>query len=139
MYVAKFEEQICAVNNIRIDTFAREFPLLDSRSVHARWRKGSWQITRIGEIWKRTGKVFSVPYEGIDAYPSFQFAEDGTPLPLMETVLNALPSDMTPWQRAFWMTSPKAELGGSNPANSIQTGDSRVVGVASKFGIDFLN
>ncbi|WP_170337369.1 hypothetical protein [Ruegeria arenilitoris] len=139
MYFSKFEEQFCAVNDTRKDEFAQNFPLLDNKSVHARWKKGSWQITRIGEIWRRSGKVFSVPYEGIDAYPSFQFAEDGTPLPLMETVLKALPADMSPWQRAFWMISPKAELGGENPASSIQTGDNRVVDVASKFGGDFLN
>ncbi|WP_109311226.1 hypothetical protein [Ruegeria sp. AU67] len=139
MYFTKFEEPFCAVYDIRKDEFARKYPLLDNRSVYAQWKKGSWQITRIGEIWKRTGKVFSVPYEGIDAYPSFQFAEDGTPLPLMQTVLKALPADMTPWQRAFWMTSAKAELEGGNPANSIQTDDNRVVDVASKFGEDFLN
>ncbi|WP_170464449.1 hypothetical protein [Ruegeria arenilitoris] len=139
MYVTKFEKQFCAVKDIRKDEFARKFPLLDDRSVHAQWKKGSWQITRIGEIWKRTGKVFSVPYEGIDAYPSFQFAEDGTPLPLMETVLKALPADMTPWQLAYWMTSPKAELGGDTPAKSIQTGDNRVVDAAGKLGVDLLN
>lgn len=139
MYLARFDEQNCAINDIRKDKFAREFPLLDNGAVHAQWKKGSWQITRIGDIWKRTGKIFSVPHEGTDAFPSFQFAEDGTPLPLMEKVLKALPAEMTPWQRAFWMASPKKELGGGSPADCIQSGDDRVVDVAGKARSNFLN
>ncbi|KIC46415.1 hypothetical protein RA28_01020 [Ruegeria sp. ANG-S4] len=139
MYLAKFEKQFCAVNDILKDEFAQKFPLLDTSAVHAQWKKGSWQITRIGDIWKRTGKIFSVPYEGAEAYPSFQFDQDGTPFPLMEDVLFALPKDMTPWQRALWMTSPNAGLGGENPASCIQAGDDRVVEVASHVRANRLN
>lgn len=134
MYLAKLKEPYCSVDDIQKDEFARKFPLLDNAAVHAQWEKGSWHITRIGDIWKRTGKVFAVPYEHGDAYPSFQFSEDGTPLPLMERVLKALPSEMTPWQRAFWLTSPKKELGGENPASCIQSGDDRVINLASNIG-----
>nr|WP_321254253.1 hypothetical protein [uncultured Ruegeria sp.] len=139
MYLAKFEERFCIVSDIRKDEFSRKFPLLDMGAVHAQWKTGSRLITRIGDIWKRSGKVFSVPYEGIDAYPSFQFAEDGTPFPLMEDVLKALPVEMTPWQCALWMTSPKSELGGEVPVSCIQSGDDRVVDVARSATANRLN
>ena len=139
MYLASFEKPFCSVNDIRKDKFAREYPLLDNGAVHAQWKKGSWQITRIGDIWKRTGKVFSIPHEGYELYPAFQFAEDGTPFPLMAEVLKALPADMTPWQRALWMTSPSADLDGGNPADGIQSGDDRVIDVASKARTKVLN
>ncbi|WP_170759061.1 antitoxin Xre/MbcA/ParS toxin-binding domain-containing protein [Ruegeria lacuscaerulensis] len=138
MYLAKFEGHCSAVNDIRMDEFARNYPLLDDSAVHARWKSGSWQITRIGDIWKRTGKIFAVPYDGAETYPSFQFDEDGTPLPLMEPILEALPEEVTPWQCAFWMTTPHAELGGETPANCLQTGDGRVVDVASYAGARLL-
>lgn len=134
MYLSKIDERNDAISEDRKIEFARKYPLLDDASVHAQWNKGCWQITRIGDIWKRTGKILSVRFEGTDAYPSFQFSEDGTPLPLMEKVLKALPCEMTPWQCAFWMTSPKKELGGEHPANCIQTGDDRVIDVADRVG-----
>ncbi|MCA0928480.1 hypothetical protein [Ruegeria profundi] len=139
MYLAKFNDQFCAVADIQKTEFAEKFPLLDRGEVHARWKKGSWQITRIGDIWKRTGKIFSVHYDGADAYPSFQFDVDGTPLPLMEEVLKALPPEMTQWQRAFWMTSPVPELDGGLPIHCIRSGDRRVIEVAAKAGTGFLN
>ncbi|WP_170418151.1 hypothetical protein [Ruegeria atlantica] len=139
MYLARIDTNNCAVNDLRKDEFARNYTLLDDSAVYARWKKGSWQITRIGDIWKRSGKVFSVPYEGTDSYPSFQFAEDGTPHPLMEKVLKALPDDMTPWQRALWMATPKAELAGRSPANCIQTGDDRVVDIAAQTRAHFFH
>ena len=134
MYLSRIDVPVDAVDEIQKDEFARTYPLLDDVAVHAQWKNGPWHITRIGDIWKRTGKILSVPYEGAEAYPSFQFAKDGTPLPLMEKVLQALPSDMTAWQRAFWMTSAKKELGGEFPANCIRAGDDRVVDVADMAG-----
>lgn len=139
MYLSKVDGQFDAVNDIRKTEFAQRYPLLDDTEVHAQWKTGSWMITRIGDIWTRTGKVLSIPFEGASAYPSFQFAEDGTPLPLIEDVLKALPQDMTPWQCAFWMTSPKKELGGDCPANCIKAGDARVVEAARNTARIFMN
>ncbi|MEM9127092.1 MAG: hypothetical protein AAGB28_14995 [Pseudomonadota bacterium] len=134
MYLAKVEGHYSPVNDIRVDEFARSYPLLDDCAVHARWKKGAWHMTRIGDIWKRTGKIFSVPYQGTNVYPSFQFDENGAPMPLMSKVLHALPAEMTPWQCAFWMTSPKADLDDQCPADCIQAGDDRVVELAGRAG-----
>lgn len=135
MHLARFEGQSRSIEDVLRDEFARNHPLLDDGAVHARWTKRSWQVTRIGEIWKRTGKIFAVPYDGTNAYPSFQFDRDGTPIPLMSKVLEMLPADMTPWQCAFWMTSPKADLGGDTPADCVQKDDDRVLSVAAKEGV----
>ncbi|WP_171126140.1 MULTISPECIES: hypothetical protein [unclassified Ruegeria] len=132
MYPSHIGAHCSATTDLQRNEFAQKYPLLDDASVHAQWKNGSWQITRIGDIWKRTGKIMSVPHDGTDAFPSFQFAEDGTPLPLMEKVLKALPCEMTPWQRAYWMTSPRKELGGQFPAQCIRAGDERVVDAAGR-------
>ncbi|SLN75676.1 hypothetical protein [Ruegeria meonggei] len=139
MYMSKFDDRNDVASDSRKTEFARKYPLLDDASVHAQWKNGSWQITRIGDIWSRTGKVLSVRFEGADAYPSFQFSEDGTPLPLMEKVLSALPCEMSPWQCAFWVTSPKKELDGESPVSCIQTGDARVIDLAGRAGAIFNN
>lgn len=49
--------------------------------------------------------TFSVPYEGQERHPAFQFAEDGKPLPIIRALLAILPPTMTPWQIAFWFVS----------------------------------
>ncbi len=89
-------------------------------------------MSRIGEIWKRTGKIFSVPYEGADTYPAFQFGADGTPLPMVAQVLQLLPASQSPWQHAFWMASPNSYLDGNSPADWIQAGDARVLEAANQ-------
>ncbi|WP_170607531.1 hypothetical protein [Ruegeria arenilitoris] len=132
MYFSTFDGHRSSVNDIQKDEFARKFPLLEDADVYARWKASSWQITRIGDIWKRSGRIFSLNYAGSNVYPSFQFAEDGTPLPLMKKILDALPQDMTPWERAFWMASPKNELEGECPVKCVRRNDDRVIQAASK-------
>ncbi len=135
MYLARFEADSRAVEDIRVDKYAQTHPLLSGTAVHAQWKAGSWQVTRIGDIWRRTGKIFSVSYEGAQSYPAFQFDTDGTPLPLVREVLQALPKALSPWQKAFWMTRSNDCLGGDTPADCIRAGDKRVVDAARKAGV----
>ena len=54
--------------------------------------------------WKRHRRIFGVPVGNQDRYPAFQFAE-GRPRPEITRILAELPSDMSPWQIAFWFAS----------------------------------
>ena len=66
--------------------------------------------------WKAQGRIFSVPFQGAELYPAFQFA-DGEPKIALARALKALPGTMTAWQRAFWFTTPNGWLGGTAPAD----------------------
>lgn len=68
--------------------------------------------------WKGAGRVFSVPYQGSELYPAFQF-DDGEPKPAIATILARLPQAMSAWQRAFWFTSPNGWLDGATPAEKL--------------------
>lgn len=62
--------------------------------------------------------MFSVPYEGQERYPAFQFS-DGKPLPVIRDVLAILPHTMTPWEIAFWFVSSNSWLGGPAPRDHL--------------------
>ncbi len=63
--------------------------------------------------------MISVPYDGQERYPSFQFGADGEPLPVIRDVLAILPDTMTPWQIAFWFVSSNSWLGGPAPRDHL--------------------
>ena len=54
--------------------------------------------------WKDNARVFAVPFQGVDRFPAFQFA-DGQPRAVIKAVLGALPAHMSSWQIALWFAS----------------------------------
>jgi len=53
--------------------------------------------------WKSEGRIFSVPWRGVDHYPAFQFSPvDGEPLPVMQKVLEILTPKRNDWQILCW-------------------------------------
>jgi hypothetical protein len=76
-------------------------------------------------VWKAERKAFSVPWQGHEQYPAFQFC-DGRPLPVIAAVLKALPDNMTPWQIAFWFVSSNPWLDGKAPYKMLSDADSIV-------------
>lgn len=64
--------------------------------------------------WKAEKKIFSVPWQGSERYPAFQF-KDGRPLPVIGEVLRNLPRTMSPWEIAFWFVSTNGWLDGAAP------------------------
>ncbi|EYD74826.1 hypothetical protein Rumeso_03593 [Rubellimicrobium mesophilum DSM 19309] len=67
-------------------------------------------------------------------YPAFQFNPQGQPWPLLATVLAALPSHLSPWQRAYWLVAPDDRLGGETPIARIARSDPQVVEAAHRAG-----
>lgn len=68
--------------------------------------------------WKDNGRVFAVPFQGIDRFPAFQFA-DGQPRAVIKTILATLPAQMTPWQIALWFASGNGWLEGRTPQDCL--------------------
>jgi hypothetical protein len=68
--------------------------------------------------WKNARKVFSVKHAGTEYFPFFQFS-DGQPIPVVGEVIRKLDEKKSPWQLAFWFTSPNGWLGGRVPAHSL--------------------
>ncbi|HEX4768866.1 MAG TPA: hypothetical protein VH414_21585 [Lichenihabitans sp.] len=66
--------------------------------------------------WKKTGDIFSVHHRGVEYFPAFQF-RDGRPHPVVKPVLEVLPSQFSPWQRAFWFVSANGWLDDRAPAD----------------------
>lgn len=82
--------------------------------------------------WKAEGKMFGVPFQGVDRYPAFQF-KDGRPLSVIGQILMLLPAEMSPWETAFWFVSTNGWLNGSSPIERLGDGDS-VVDAARREG-----
>jgi hypothetical protein len=72
--------------------------------------------------WKSEGKIFSVPWQGQERFPAFQF-KDGRPLPIIAKILAALPAGMSPWEIAFWFVSANSWLDGAAPRAKLNSED----------------
>ena len=86
--------------------------------------------------WKSQGAIFGVRRLGRDRYPAFQF-QDGRPRKVIGKVLKALPRGMSPWQTAFWFSSPNGWLDGARPMDRLADEDA-VVAAAVHEGDDFV-
>jgi hypothetical protein len=131
---APVEAQIDADNAEMRAAFLEAYPALDSATLHARAGHTGRNAAQTAASWKRAGRIFAVTHKGRDLFPAFQFDADGRPLPLVRDLLAALPGDLTPWQRAFWLASPSDELDGDLPVDRLRAGDPRVVEAARGAG-----
>ncbi len=82
------------------------------------------------ERWIGERQVFSVPVEGEDRYPTFQFL-DGAPRPVIGQALAILPAERTPWPNALWFVSSNSWIGGPAPITLL---DSNPAGVLEAAG-----
>lgn len=86
--------------------------------------------------WKSQEAIFGVKRLGRDRYPAFQF-QDGRPRKVIGKVLKALPRDMSPWQIAFWFSSPNGWLDGAKPMDCLVDEDA-IIAAAGHEGDDFV-
>lgn len=82
------------------------------------------------ERWVRERRVFSVPVEGEDRYPTFQFL-DGAPRPLIGQTLAILPAERTPWPNALWFVSSNSWIGGPAPITLLDSNPAGVLEAAA--------
>jgi hypothetical protein len=113
--MAEFHTAVAADNTAIRQRFMHEVETLTSAEVAARAGHEAKNRHQTAARWKAQARVFAVPYQGQDRYPTFQFDADGKPLPLIKKVLEVLPASRTPWQTAFWFVSSNSWLGGPAP------------------------
>ncbi len=115
-----------AVDNLELrNRYMSETPMLTAAQIHRMSGLGSNNASEPASRWKAEGKTFAVRVRGRDHYPAFQF-EDGSPRPVIKSILAALPVAMTAWQTALWFASGNGWLDGDEPRNRLDDGDSVV-------------
>lgn len=119
---AEFDADIATDNVLLRAEFLRETPMLSGTEVRAGSSLSPKNRSEPASRWKREDKIFAVPRGGVNLYPAFQFA-DGAPIPALKAILAALPSDLTPWQIAFWFASGNGWLDGAAPHERLNTPD----------------
>jgi hypothetical protein len=123
-------EQLRRYAQVRL-RYMKEVPLLRSSDVAeisgSQARNGSARASR----WKLEQRIFSVPWNGVDYYPAFQFARtDGQPLPAIKTILDIFGGQLTPWQTALWFWGGNGWLHDKSPMEMIQRDPQAVIEAA---------
>ena len=113
--MAEFHTAVATDNTAIRQRFLHEVETLTSAEVAGRAGHEAKNRHQTAARWKAQARVFAVPYQGQDRFPTFQFDADGKPLPLIKRVLEVLPANRTPWQTAFWFVSSNSWLGGPAP------------------------
>ena len=67
------------------------------------------------ETWVKAGAIFAVTGKEVKLVPAFQLDTEGKPRPIIRTLLQILPPNLSQWQRAFWFASSNSWLGGQAP------------------------
>jgi hypothetical protein len=118
--MAEFHTAVAADNTAIRQRFMHEVETLTSAEVAARAGHEAKNRHQTAARWKAQRRVFAVPYQGQDRYPTFQFDADGKPIPLIKKILEVLPASRTPWQTAFWFVSSNSWLGGPAPREMLE-------------------
>jgi len=117
--MAEFHAAVAADNTAIRQRFMHEVETLSSAEVATAAGHEAKNRHQTAARWKAQARVFAVPYQGQDRFPTFQFDADGKPLPLIKKVLEVLPASRTPWQTAFWFVSSNSWLGGPAPRDML--------------------
>jgi len=110
----------------------REFfdrvPVHTSTEVHQRAGFPGNNPSQTVHRWRKQGKIFSINYGGRDLYPTFQFGDDGRPLPIIAELLEILArdKDRTAWDNAMWFAGDSGWLDGQTPIDLLQSDPERV-------------
>lgn len=124
-------EQDLAAENARLRAaYVAEVPTSTSAEVHALAGMAGRNASQTANRWKKQRSVFSVPFQGRDRFPAFQFAE-GRPKPQLRAVLTTL-DGLTPWQIAFWFETANGWLGSATPRHAIDSRPDAVVEAARR-------
>ena len=95
---------------------------------------GSSNNDSLPSEWERTGRIFSISYNGSDYYPGYGLdrGEKVGPHPAMAQVIKILQSKRNGWGMAFWFASVNSYLGGKRPQDMLEVDLALVVAAAEK-------
>jgi hypothetical protein len=89
--------------------FFEQVPLLRSAEVARLSGSAARNASARASRWKKEGRIFSIPLNGADRFPAFQFTEDGEPLPEMQEILARM-RGWSEWAVALWFIAANAWL-----------------------------
>lgn len=102
--------------------FMRQYPCRTAADVAETAQHDNPNRSQTAYRWKSEDRIFAVPGPGNrDVYPSFQFGEDGKPLPIIAQLLKRLKPYRSPWSIAHWFVSPNGDLNELCPIDLLNT------------------
>jgi hypothetical protein len=113
------------------EAMLREFGALTSAQVGERAGSKSPNRAALAHKWKSDGRIFSVPHQGTNYFPGYQFDSEGQPIPVIAEVIRILHS-LSPWQLALWFVSRTGWVGDRRPVDLLTTEPARVVRAAER-------
>ncbi len=123
--LASINGEIDAANAKARHHFIETIPTLTAEEVNRNAGSKARNEHQTASRWKSDRKIFSVPFQGKERFPAFQF-KDGRPLAVIADVLSDLPDEMSAWETAFWFVSTNGWLDDEAPADCLKTPDSVV-------------
>jgi hypothetical protein len=120
---------------------------MQARAVQAVLEHSEWLTAeQIGELggfsksnlaapanrWKQDRKIFALPYQGQDRFPRYALDEAYRPLPVIQTVLEAL-GEISPWRIAAWFESTNARLANRRPRECVASEPEAVLEAARRY------
>jgi hypothetical protein len=114
------------------DRFLATYPSWSSQQIHEMSGLGGSNRYATANRWKKSGDIFAVKHRDAEHFPQFQF-RDGRPHPAVKAVLEALPEQMSAWQRAFWFVSTNGWLDDDAPVDRLDDRDALVAATAHEF------
>ncbi len=112
------------------DQLLREFGGLASGEVAERAGSRAKNRAALANRWKQEKRIFSVPHQGAEIFPGFQFDEHGQPREAIRDIVAAL-GGSSPWELALWFISANGWLDGRRPVDLLDV-DSLAVGQAAR-------
>ena len=120
--IARASAAIDADNASARHRFMGEIRTLTAEEVASSFGSAARNRHQTASRWKTDCRIFSVPWQGLERFPSFQF-KDGKPLPVVAEVLAALPDRMSAWETAFWFVSTNGWLNDAAPYERLEDRD----------------
>jgi hypothetical protein len=109
-----------------------EFGLLSSADITELAGSRAKNKASLANRWKQEGRIFSVPHQGVDSFPGYQFDQDGRPLPIMAPVLATLGRRSKGWELALWFLAANGWLGGRRPVDLLHSEAEKVAQAAER-------
>ena len=108
-----------------------EFGALTSAQVGEWAGSKSPNRAALAHKWKSERRIFSVPHQGTNYFPGFQFDAEGQPIPVIADVIRIL-RELSPWELVGWFTRNDGYLGGRRAVELLKSDPERVIFAAER-------
>lgn len=116
--MAKFDRDIADDNALLRANYLTHTTTLTAEDIHVASGLKTKNRSEPASRWTREGKIFALKHQNVNRYPAFQF-KDARPRPVIAAILERLPHDYSPWERAFWFASSNGWLDNRAPQDCL--------------------